>query len=214
MPAAALALAVVAAPAGVAFEPVLGRRAIEEAIEIGHSRIEQLRARFHAPYRTLVDRAPVDYIETVTPFRKVVLAAEMRARSGQRSLSQLEAQQLLATDPEEVGFHIELTFHPHNTFIGVPAYEVVVTDDRGAPVPVRSLERVPRFGPRLDPYPFPQLPSPGGVAPPKSSQPLSGGTIIVRVSGATLGNAQCVLTIITDAGFTLAQARIDLSRFR
>src|SRR5512139_2926467 len=76
--AAALALFLLLEPAARAFELTLDTRALDDAIRIGLSRLESDRTTFHQPYRIEVGRAPVDWIDIITPFRRVVLEAETR----------------------------------------------------------------------------------------------------------------------------------------
>jgi hypothetical protein len=71
----------------------LDRRALEEALAIGQSRIEGVRTRFHEPYRVIVGAPPVDYLDVVTSFRAVVLAAQARARAGDRQFGLRQAQE-------------------------------------------------------------------------------------------------------------------------
>ena len=162
--------ALLAAPGVHAIELVLGPRALTEAVDIGQTRIDSIRTRFHQPYRLPVARPPVDYVDIVTPFRRVVLAAESRARAGDRLFGQREARATLGDTPEQVDVLVELTFHPQNTFIGVPTYVVRLLPVRAAtgPVDPRDFSYVPRFGPRMDsvspayPYPIPCRPRPVG----------------------------------------------------
>jgi hypothetical protein len=77
-----LALALAGAAGLDGFERRPGRRAIETAQALGRTPIDAKRQRFHAPYRIMVGAPPVDYIEIVTPYRRVVLAAEKAARAG------------------------------------------------------------------------------------------------------------------------------------
>ena len=65
-----------------AYQPTFDLQAVNDAIAIGQSRVESVRLRFHEPYRIRVAQPPVDYVDVVTPFRRVVLAAEERARVG------------------------------------------------------------------------------------------------------------------------------------
>jgi len=58
----------------VAYERTPDLRAIDEALALGQSRDEAVRRRFHQPYRISIGRPPVDYIDLVTPFRRVELA--------------------------------------------------------------------------------------------------------------------------------------------
>ena len=57
-------------------ETAITPRLIDEALALGQSRIESVRARFHQPYRLQVGRLPFDYIDVVTPFRRVVLITQ------------------------------------------------------------------------------------------------------------------------------------------
>lgn len=199
--------------AAFAFDWALNRRAIEEAIAIGQSRVEPIRSRFHADYRVVVNRAPVDYVEAVTPFRRVVLAAERRARAGDRSFGLREAQQMLMTSANEVWLHVELTFHPQNTFIAMPPYEVALTArGGGAEIPLLSVERVPRFGPRIDGLPTEV--SPGGMNLPTGGQPLTGGAIVAKFFAQNLDPRGAYELVITEGNATLARVRIDLARLR
>ena len=59
-------------------QPTLDRRGIEEAIQIGQSRLDAERARFHAVYRITVARPPVDWIDVITPYYRVALAVNSR----------------------------------------------------------------------------------------------------------------------------------------
>ena len=78
-------LAVLCAGSALAgFEQTLDRRLIDEAIGVGRSGIEAVRTQYHEPYRIQVARPPIDYIDIVTPFRRVALLAEERARAGGR----------------------------------------------------------------------------------------------------------------------------------
>src|SRR5262245_16921436 len=125
-------LAVAAGSAG-AVQPVLDRRGIEEAILIGQSRFDAERARFHTGYRIQVSRQPVDWIDVITPFHRVALAAEEKARLGDRVFGQREANAALNAAPNVIELLFELTFHPLNTFVGVPAYDVALTRANGKP---------------------------------------------------------------------------------
>src|SRR5688500_19953205 len=86
----------------------LDRRAIEEAIYIGQSRIESERTRFHVPYRVRVNQPPVDWIDVITPFHRVELAAEMNARSGGRIFGQREAMESLKEASDQISVIIEM----------------------------------------------------------------------------------------------------------
>jgi hypothetical protein len=194
-------------------QTTLDPRAIGEAITIGQSRVERDRTRFHAPYRLAVNRAPVDYVEVITPFRRIVLAAEARAQIGDRSFGQRQAFELLAATPPDLELHVELTFHPLNTFVGVPDYTLSLVDPRTGRIEPRSVDRVPRHEPRVDGMPL-LRPIPGGVMLPRGGQPLLGGTIIARFDLRPLKPAAVYDAIVEDGGTELARTAADLSRLR
>jgi hypothetical protein len=201
----------VAAIAGAA-QRTLTASDIEAALRIGHTSIAADRARFHAPYRIPVSQPPVDFIEVVTPFRRVVIAADERARFGDRSFGQRQALELLSAAAGRFDFRVELTFHPLNTFVTMPEYGVVLVRD-GMRIAPAVLERQPRFGLRVENLP-PSIPVVGGLIPNSGSQPLLGGTLIAQFEGEALDAAGTVDVIVTDGPKELANVKIDLGRLR
>jgi hypothetical protein len=193
-----------------ALQLTLDPRAIEEAIAIGQSRLAAERTRFHEPYRLLVGKAPVDYIEVITPFRRVVFAAQARAQIGDRGFGQRQAFELLATAPAEIELQVELTFHPLNTYIGVPDYAVTMVPGPPGTLPIaaRSIERVPRFGARVDGMPLPS-PVPAGPVIAGGAQPMLGGTVIAHFDGELLGDARRGTIVIADGAHELVRVTLD-----
>lgn len=212
-----VALTVLAAASAHAVDLSLSTRAIEEAIDAGQSRIESYRRRFQAPYHLVVARPPVDYIEVVTPFRRVALAAETRARIGDRSFAQREALQTLAEAPQQIDLLIELTFNPMNTFVGVPAYEVQVVAPGARPSPESAVavERFARFGVRTDPagltLPYPYV---FGTRLPDGSEPLLGGTLLVHLDGNAVAKGGLYDVLVIDARQELSRTRVDFRALR
>jgi hypothetical protein len=210
-----LGVVLVAATGARALELTLGPRALAEATDIGQSRIDSIRTRFHQPYRLAVGHPPVDYIEVVTPFRRIALAAEAGARRGQRLFGQREAREVLGNTPEQIDLLVELTFHPQNTFIGVPPYQVRLLPATADTMPAEPVDvsHVPRFGARIHgaplPYPYPMTTPgvPGG-------QPLTGGTIVVRLDGRMVDPDGIYDVLIVDQGKELARARLDVRALR
>jgi hypothetical protein len=190
----------------------LDARAIADALVIGQSPLDGERARFHAPYRLLVARPPIDYVEVVTPFRRVVLAAETRARMGDRAFGQRQALELLRAAPDQVDLWVELTFHPLNAYVGVPAYEVLLAGAERA-IPPRRIDRVPRYGARVQGAPRP-VPAPAAPLPPRGSQPMLGGTVVAGFDGRLIGGETAFDAVVVEEGRTLARIRIDLARLR
>jgi hypothetical protein len=194
---------------------MLGPRALAEATDIGQSRIDSVRTRFHQPYRLTVARPPLDYIEVVTPFRRVAIAAEAGVRRGQRLFGQREAREILGETPEQIDLLVELTFHPQNTFVAVPLYQVRLLPATASTAPVEPVDvsHVPRFGPRVQgatlPFPYPMTTPgvPGG-------QPMTGGTILVRLDGRMIDPNGIYDVLIVDEGKELARARLDFRALR
>ena len=197
----------------VSFERTLDPRSLSDAIDMGQRRVDDQRSRLHALYHVEVARAPVDYIEVVTPFRRVALEAEARTRAGERLFGQRQALATLGTDPSRVDIVIEMTFHPLNTFVGVPTYAVTLQAVVDAPPLLpQQISHIPRFGPRLStarPYPYSV-----GTPPQKGGQPLLGGTIVAMFDGLALDAQGSYVAVISDSGKELARARVDFTKLR
>jgi hypothetical protein len=191
----------------------LDPRAISEAIALGQSRVDANRARFHAPYRMSVARAPIDSIEIVTPFRLVAMHAESRARTGDRSFGQRQAFEILSASPAELEVWVDLTFHPQNTFVGVPPYEVALIDAAGVRTLPRTIQHLPRHGARVDGEPL-RLPGGGGIALPGGSQPMTGGTVTAQFDGRALRADGVYQIVIVEGKIELARVRVDFAKLR
>jgi hypothetical protein len=180
------------------------------------SRVSPPSARYHEPYRLAVGVPPVDYIEVITPFRRVVLGAEGRAQVGDRGFGQREALALLAATPDEVDLQLELSFHPLNTYIGVPDYRVLIEPPPGElvpPVQPWALERIPRFGARVEGMPLPS-PAPADPGVNGRAQPMLGGTVIARFDGRLLSGGAASTIVVSEDGRAVARVRLDLARLR
>ena len=189
----------------------LDRRAIEEAIYIGQSRIESERTRFHTPYRVRVAQPPIDWIDVITPFHRVELAAEMNARNGRRMFSQQDASDVLKGAANQIDLLIEMSLHPLNTFVAVPPYQVQLVLSGGRRVEPQHVERFPRFGPRAESA-GPALPSASPVF--GGGQPVVGGTILAALDGSTLEPNQRIEVVVLDGKTELARTPIDLGKMR
>jgi hypothetical protein len=195
-----------------AMQAMLDRRAIEEAIQIGQSRFDAERTRFHAVYRITMTRPPVDWIDVVTPYYRVALAAEGRARLGDRTFGQREASAALSAAPNLVELLIELTFHPLNTFVGVPAYDVTLSA-QGKPIKAQYINRYPRFGPRTDAG-GPALPNPNAAPVLGSGQPMLGGTMVVGFAADALDANGRYDIVIADGGKEVMRSGLELGKMR
>jgi hypothetical protein len=91
---------------------------------------EQTRARFHAPYVFKLDDATVEQIEVITEFRRYVQTAEEQLRLGNWLFAQgtRDAQDALRPWRGRLSIVARLRFHPQNTFVSIPPYDIAVGD--------------------------------------------------------------------------------------
>jgi hypothetical protein len=209
-----VALLVARDMAALGFERFPDPQMIGQAMDLGQSALTQERARFHGAYRIAIGKPPVDYLEIVTPFRRVALASETRLRFGGRLLTQREANEILGPNSGQVDILAELTFHPLNTYIGVPLYDLVLvpagTTGRIRP---REIELVPRHGPRAVGIPL-TYPYPSSSPVPAGSQPLLGGTVIAKIDGSLMDERGTYDVVIEESGKELAKGRVDFGGLR
>jgi len=196
-----------------AVQLTLDNRAVFDAIGIGQSRFDRDRVAFHQPYRLRVARPPVDWIDVITPFHRVVLAAEARARIGDRIFGQREALAVLSEASGQIDLVVELTFHPQNTFVGIPPYAITLIGPKGTTVQPLRIDRYPRFQARVA-TPTPELPSPGGAPFVGKGDPVLGGTIVTPFNGAALDPMALYTVVVTEAGKELARVPMDLGKLR
>lgn len=193
-----------------AFDQALDPQSLAEAIQIGSSRIDDTRSRFHAPYR--LAQPPIDSIDVVTPFRRIVLDAEAHTRAGQGLYGQREALATLGDTPWRVDLVIDLTFHPLNNYIAMPEYGVTLLTATNAAISPIAIERLPRFGPRLSgtlSYPYVT-----GGAGPHNGEALSGGMVIAQFDGRALDPRGTYTVLIREAGKDVAKASVNFGRLR
>jgi|SoiMethySBSTD1v2_1073268.scaffolds.fasta_scaffold00218_7 hypothetical protein len=196
-----------------AVQLTLDNKALFDAIGIGQSRFERERVAFHQPYRLRVARPPVDWIDVITPFHRVVLAAEARARIGDRVFGQREALAVLSETPGQIDLVVELTFHPQNTFVGIPPYDIALIGPNGTKVQPLRTDRYPRFQARVA-SPTPELPSPGGAPFVGKGDPVLGGTLVTPFRGAALDPMALYTVVVSEAGKELARVPMDLAKLR
>jgi hypothetical protein len=210
---AALCLVVALAVSLHAVELTLDPKAIGEAILIGQSHLDRDRTRFHQGYRLTVNRPPVDWIDVITPFHRVALAAEARARAGNRLFAQREAFATLKEAPDQITLLIELTFHPLNRFVGIPAYDIALVGPGGTRARPLRVDRYPRFRPRTGTL-APELPSTGAAPILGNGDPLVGGTIVAPFNAAMLDAAGRYTVVMTDGASEVASVALDLAGLR
>ena len=188
MRAGAVASAIVAAAAlgapaaGRALQPDLDPQTVLEAITLGQAALDGGRTAFHRPYRFVIGRPPLDSVDIVTPFRRVVIAAELRARAGDRRFGQRDGLAVAASHPGQLSVHAEFTFHPLNTYVLVPQYRMAWLTRRGGRIEPANTESAPRYGPRTGPeaLPVPLAGAPGAATGirPGGGQPMMGATVV------------------------------------
>lgn len=209
----AVLIALLAAPAlagGV--QTRLDAQAATDAVTEGR-RSGRERSRFHDPYRVLVAVAPIDFVEVLTPFRRVVIETHARYDAGERSFGQRQALDMLAAGADRLDVQIELTFHPLNTFLGVPGYEVALLSAAGRPLQPLALERIPRWTPRVSGTPYPGQSPRGGASAP-AGQPLLGGTMLASFDLTTLDPSATYTLVVRDGRETVGRATLNLARMR
>ena len=220
-PAQSLVAAVLVAAATVvtstgpvdAVELTLDLRTVTEAVLFGQSRIDTERQRFHQPYRMLLRSGEIDFLDIVTPYRRVVLAAEDHVAMGDRQFGQRQALALLEAAPQQVDLHVELTFNPLNVYVGVPAYRLALAGQGGTRIEPRSSAVYSRQTPRISDRPS-VTPQPAAPVLPGNSQPLVGGTLVAAFDGRALDPKATYDAVITLDGKEVTRARIDLGKLR
>jgi len=208
----AITLLLLAGSGAAAFEQALDPRSLADAVELGQSRIDDMRSRFHATYRVEVNQPPVDTIDVVTPFRRIALDAEARTRAGERLYGQREALSTLGDNPSRVDVVVELTFHPLNNYVGVPDFTVTLVSAGGVRIEPTAISRAPRFGPRLSSaLPYPYL---TGGAGPQNGNALTGGLVVGSFDGKALDPNGTYIVLIREAGKDAAKAMVNFARLR
>ncbi len=208
----AVALVSAGAAAGAVQTP-LTPRLVDEAVVLGKSAVERTHASFHAPYRLAVARPPVDFIEVITPLRRVVLLTEQRVRSGERGFGSRQAMEDADVRAAELELRAELTFHPLNTYVGVPAYDMSLVAAGSPRIEPRTFNRTPRYGPRFEGPPMVTA-VPGGGTLPGASQPILGGTVSARFDLDLVNGNGIYEVLIAEKETELVRVRLDLSRLR
>jgi hypothetical protein len=193
-------------------------RAVLDAIAIGQSAFDADRLRFHAPYRVDVRQPPLDSVDVVTPFRRVVVAAELRAQAGDRRFGQRDGLAIVNRYPGQISVHADFTFHPLNTLVMVPTFSVRWVTGKQMRVEALLVDSAPRYFPKVGSAALPTPPG-GQVLPPSlpgRSQPMLGATVVAFFDGAVLLKPEDPAreVVIEEAGKQVARLPIDLSRLR
>jgi hypothetical protein len=165
----------------------------ERALSIGRA-FDEERARFHKPYLLEVNDPTVEQIEVVTEFRRVVLFAEEQIRRGDHMFGVRQAEAAMRPWHGKVTFVARLRFHPMNTFISVPPYDIAVGDP-----PVASLEvrRTANYG-----FTSNQKPA--------SPAPLTGASVESDFDAAAVGQSVRAIRVVLK-GKEVVRTTIDFA---
>ena len=182
-PLAAIIISVAGVTALAGVQTNVDLLAIDDALTLIRSGSQSELTRFNEPYRVKVEKAPVDYLEVVTPFRRIVLAGAAKTAVGDRSFGQRQAIDLLAEGGERLDIYAEVTLSPFNTFIGVPDYVMALVDQSGRRLEATAITRLSRWTPRL---PGPPAVPPFQMPTTPLGSPLVGATVIAGFDLKTL----------------------------
>ena len=210
-PLAALVMLIAGATRLAGVQTDIDLPAIDEALTLIRGGSAAELARFNEPYRVNVEKAPVDYLEVVTPFRRIVLAGSAKAAVGDRSFGQRQAIESLSEGGERLDVYAEMTLSPLNTYIGVPDYVVAVIDRSGKRIEATATTRLSRWTPRL---PGPPAVAPFQVPTTPRGSPLIGATVIAGFDLKTLAPGATYDAIVELGKEELARVGIALGGMR
>jgi hypothetical protein len=113
---------------------LMTERDVAQALNIANGS-EASRAGFHARYRVAIDDALVEHLEIITEFRRFVLAAEEQAKAGNWMMARggydtkgRTLKDLLRARTGQVSIRARLRLHPHNNYITLPAFDILLGD--------------------------------------------------------------------------------------
>jgi hypothetical protein len=199
-------IAVFVALAGLpamAVQASLDLPAVNEALLFSRTATVTERAQSNRPYRVVVGKAPVDYIDVITPYRRILLTGSAR-RSAGATLAQREALDLLKESGDTLDVSVELTFNPLNTYIDVPGYAVTLVGVDGRRVTALETFRSARWTARVE---GPPSAAPASTGPRPTGGTMVGATIVGRFSLMSLnvtGNYEVETAVTGEPGVRAA----------
>jgi hypothetical protein len=206
------------APRARAIEANITMQGVDEAIVFARMALRAERQAFHDRYSRWVGDT-VRRISIVSEYRRVVLLTEERIRLGDRSYSVRQMTSDLKPWRGSLEVIVDLAFHPHNTYIGVPLLDVLLVPlDGPGTMPSIAIhtDRIPRFGTFWDPGPpdAPWWPFPpeSKVVTPKA-EPVSGGWLLARFEAEPLLSGRFDV-VVKDGIKTVDSAVFDFSALR
>ena len=163
---------------------------------------EAIRAQFHAPYIVSIKDDTVEQLEVITELRRLVLAAEEQLQAGNWMLGRGGFDQkgrtlkdLLKPLSGQVSIRARLRFHPHNSYVTLPAFDILL----GEPTLVaEQTRRTPHI-----------TPASGDVKP---RDFIYGATIETSFDARSINDRVLPVRLVSE-GKELARATVDFSRF-
>ena len=168
---------------------------VERALSIGRA-FDAERARFHKPYVVALSDPTVEQIDVVTEFRRVVLFAEEQIRQGDHTFGARQAERAVTPWHGRVTIVARLRFHPLNTFIASPPYDIIVGQPPIAAVDTRRIA----------------LYATSGAGPkPGTPTPLSGAIVEADFDAAAVGQEWRPVRVVLE-GKDVARTVVDFAR--
>jgi hypothetical protein len=180
----------------------LGQTDVERALAIARES-DRDRAGFHARYLAVVKDSPVEQIEVISEFRRLVLTAEEHLRRGDWLFTQSPQSAIEAVRPWQGTASIvaQVRFHPLNAYVTAPSIEIRVDGRDGSPGP----EALESHSTTL------YAQGPGRTSKTNTGIPISGEIVEARFEPSALGRETLAVVVLLE-GKELARASIDFSR--
>jgi hypothetical protein len=203
-----------------ALTPNIDREQLDEALLFGRQATTAERQAFHDGYQRTLKDSLVRRISIVSEYRRVVLTLEEKMRLLDRNYGQRQMTQMLVPWRGLVEVIAEVQFHPQNTYIGVPLYDVLLVrldgPAAGSVIVPEANDRRPHFGVYWDPPPMgsPWWPFPPTNAPVLGrSEPITGGWLQARFDAGLVTTGRFDI-VVKDGAATLGSAQFDMGAIR
>jgi hypothetical protein len=183
-----------------ALTEVLTERDIAYALTIANGSAPT-RALFHAPYNVAIDDPTVEHHEVITEFRRFVLAAEKELESGNWMMGRggydpkgRTLKDVLRPLDGQVSIRARLRFHPHNNYVTLPAFDVLLGDPTLLAI---NAIRTPHITP--------------STGEPGTRDVIYGATIEVFYNAPTIGDRTLPVRLVSE-GKEIARISVDFAR--
>ena len=203
-----------------ALTPNIDREQLDEALLFGRQATTAERQAFHDGYQRTLKDSLVRRISIVSEYRRVVLTLEEKMRLLDRNYGQRQMTQMLVPWRGLVEVIAEVQFHPQNTYIGVPLYDVLLVrldgPAAGSVIVPEANDRRPHFGIYWDPPPMgsPWWPFPPTNAPVLGrSEPITGGWLQARFDAGLVTTGRFDI-VVKDCAAQLGLAHFDMVAIR